>query len=170
MRQCEECTVCCYIGGVHEELLEKPAHTDCPHLTEGGCGLHGKPERPFTCQAFRCAWLHGFGGEEDRPDKVGAMVTINSWGGNTKGGDRSNWIFVIDIEPGAHAGPAKDIVLDVVRRVPVPAIVVDADARPPDDTGDYVVIRGDLMSRASRMAGMCRGWLSSDVGVYQLRT
>jgi hypothetical protein len=30
--------------------------------------------RPEACRAYSCAWLHGLGAEQDRPDKCGILI------------------------------------------------------------------------------------------------
>ncbi len=36
------------------KVLPHKENGDCIHLTEGGCALFGKPERPYVCRTFDC--------------------------------------------------------------------------------------------------------------------
>jgi Fe-S-cluster containining protein len=56
--------------GVQE--LEKPANQECSHLCSNGCGIYAR--RPVSCQAFKCWWLQGALGDDERPDKVGFVI------------------------------------------------------------------------------------------------
>lgn len=55
--------------------LDKPLNAWCRHATleggAGGCGIYRS--RPGVCRSFRCGWLDGLGGEQDRPDRLGVM-------------------------------------------------------------------------------------------------
>lgn len=81
-RECGDCIVCCVYPRIPQ--LEKPPMTHCENLNlpgpvepnmayytgsseEGNCKIY--KNRPPVCQAYKCAWLKGYGGEEDRPDK-----------------------------------------------------------------------------------------------------
>ena len=51
----------------------------CLHQREGPpapCAIHQQPARPELCGAYRCAWLQGHFEEEDRPDRIGAVLDI----------------------------------------------------------------------------------------------
>lgn len=55
--------------------LAKLGGRPCLHqLSEGGCRVH--PQRPSVCRAYRCAWLGGAFGPEDRPDRLGALLDL----------------------------------------------------------------------------------------------
>lgn len=70
MRECGECVACCRDLSVTE--LEKPAYVPCDKLCDKGCSIY--EERPDVCRNFHCAWIQGHLGEDDRPDKSGAIV------------------------------------------------------------------------------------------------
>jgi Fe-S-cluster containining protein len=70
-RTCGNCQVCCTVYGIRE--LDKPTSTRCRHLYEHGCNIY--PLRPDECRRFRCGWLLGFGGDNDRPDASGFVVS-----------------------------------------------------------------------------------------------
>ena len=88
-RKCGTCPACC--TAMHIAELDKPAGVKCKHLVEGGCGIYPTPEdpvdkRPVGCQIFSCLWMSGKGDVNDRPDRVGAVLTIeNFFNGNPSG-------------------------------------------------------------------------------------
>lgn len=77
-RSCGECTLCCTLLRVDE--LRKLGGTPCVHLRRApeapGCGVHA--ERPRVCRAYACLWLSGGLEEEDRPDRLGAVLDLVS--------------------------------------------------------------------------------------------
>lgn len=52
---CRTCTYCCALPQI--EALAKPAYRPCSHIADGGCSIHGRPERPGACAAYACAYL-----------------------------------------------------------------------------------------------------------------
>lgn len=52
---CRTCTYCCVLPQI--EALAKPAYRPCVHIADGGCSIHGRPERPSACSAYACAYL-----------------------------------------------------------------------------------------------------------------
>ena len=77
LRSCGECSLCCTVLRVDE--LAKLGGTPCTHLREGGgCGIYS--QRPKICRAYRCLWLRGKLREEDRPDRLGAVLDLVSTG------------------------------------------------------------------------------------------
>jgi hypothetical protein len=72
-RACGPCSLCCVVLRVDE--IGKPGGTPCPELSPGGgCGIHAT--RPGICRAYRCLWLQGGLEEEDRPDRLGAVLDV----------------------------------------------------------------------------------------------
>lgn len=69
-RKCGGCTVCCDTLVIPE--LRKPFGQKCPHSCAIGCQIYAV--RPNSCKSFKCAWLMGYGDEEDRPDKSDALA------------------------------------------------------------------------------------------------
>jgi hypothetical protein len=61
--------------------LEKLGGTPCRQLRPqgGGCGIHAR--RPQICRSYECLWLRGGLREEDRPDRLGAVVDLDPSGG-----------------------------------------------------------------------------------------
>ena len=84
-RSCGECKLCCTALSLHERgtradgtryEFAKPMFAPCAHECAKGCAVYSKPEKPYACRTFRCAWLEGCGPEEARPDKIGAVVSF----------------------------------------------------------------------------------------------
>jgi len=72
-RSCGPCSLCCTLLRVDE--LAKLGGRPCLHqLPAGGCAVH--PRRPGVCRAYRCAWLGGAFEQDDRPDRLGAVLDL----------------------------------------------------------------------------------------------
>lgn len=59
--------------------LRKLGGVACLHQREETatpCSIHGLPERPELCGAYRCAWLQGRFEDGDRPDRIGAVLDV----------------------------------------------------------------------------------------------
>jgi hypothetical protein len=56
--------------------LGKLAGTPCPKLRAGGHGCSIYEGRPRICRAYRCLWLRGGLRDEDRPDRLGAVLDV----------------------------------------------------------------------------------------------
>lgn len=70
-RRCGACSLCCTVLRVDE--LAKLGGRACLHQRSGGgCAVHDA--RPGVCRAYRCAWLRGAFAEDDRPDRLGAVL------------------------------------------------------------------------------------------------
>ena len=80
-RACGDCTLCCTVLRVDE--LGKPGGTPCAklRLDGGGCAIHER--RPGICRRYRCLWLQGAFDEEDRPDRLGAVLDLLTRAGTT---------------------------------------------------------------------------------------
>jgi hypothetical protein len=165
-RQCGSCSMCCTVPLVDEGTFYKAPYTKCKHQGQsetGSCGIFNTDERPNTCKKFDCAWRRGFGTDEDRPDKSGLMLSINNMNGGW-------WIFGIEDRDRALYA-AKHVVIQMMNTANLPAIISKHDARPPNDLGDYVVVRRDMLPRAQRIIGSLIDYLDTEqeFGVYQLR-
>lgn len=64
--------------------------------------------------------------------------------------------------------PLPQILLTVAHAVKLPIIVVDHSARPPFDTGDYVLVSEDLAPRAKSMLGPLMRSYPQKVRLYEL--
>jgi len=87
-RDCGECIACCVYPSIDDPELKKDSMTHCPNLTLPGGATPGRvfmagtkcgnckiyPTRPKTCGNYTCAWLQGYGDEDDRPDKSLILV------------------------------------------------------------------------------------------------
>lgn len=158
MRTCGPCTVCCYIGEVPE--LGKGPHTLCPHQGVG-CGIFGQPERPMVCSGFGCAWLRELLPEDARPDRIGVMFSLNFT-------ERGVVALAIEAAPGALETTAREALVHLAHLVKCPIIVSSFESKPPEDRGDFVVVRDELAPRARAIIGEIL-WREGDVGVYRFR-
>jgi hypothetical protein len=70
-RACGECTACCTVLAIAE--LDKPIHTDCVHASTKGCGIYEM--RPKSCREYECLWRIGLGTLEQRPDRLGLVIS-----------------------------------------------------------------------------------------------
>ena len=81
-RSCSGCDLCCTVLRVDE--LHKLGGVPCVHLRSGavgavvgeswGCAIHQR--RPAICRDYRCLWLRGGLGADDRPDRLGAVLDV----------------------------------------------------------------------------------------------
>ena len=79
LRVCGGCTACCESLEVREGSFHKGAGERCPQCLAGrGCGIYS--ERPLVCEAFRCEWLKGWGGKDERPDCTGIILDFHREG------------------------------------------------------------------------------------------
>jgi len=159
MRQCGECEVCCEIAEVKEDDFFKPAFQKCPHQC-GGCAIYGKLQRPGICNAYQCSWLRGFGIEEDRPDKNSIMVSINRI-------DNFDFVTVIETEKNSAMTSGKDMIVDIVTKINLPAIIFDCESSPPK-TGDRLVIHKNIEHRCGGMMGDFIEKLNDEITMYKL--
>ena len=72
-RRCGSCSLCCSVLRVDD--LAKLGGRPCMHQIAGaGCAVHAV--RPNVCRAYRCAWLAGAFRDDDRPDRLGAVLDL----------------------------------------------------------------------------------------------
>ena len=162
MRECGDCQVCCVVAAVHDGVVDSPAWTPCKYQCATGCSIYGKQERPKVCSSFECAWKRGLGPDDDRPDKIGAMFSVN----RTENGKAIG--FCMETAPDAVKTTARGMAT-AFARTGLPLIVVKHGQKPPEDRGDWVVIRKDLVPLAHAMLGPLEETLASDVGMYVFR-
>lgn len=165
-RECGDCSVCCYIAEVNGYDFVKAPHSNCPYLSpsdKGQCSIYGQSQRPAVCSTFQCSWLRGYGADNDRPDQNGIMVSVNDMNGG-------RWIFVIEIQPNAFRTTGKNIILDIASKIDLPVIVVDYNSKPPNDKGDYVIVKKSLLNRSKQLIREHLGFLdeSEEFGIYNL--
>src|SRR5262245_37684742 len=70
-RPCGGCTACCTALEVSE--LAKPCGIQCVMVKDGGCA--GYEDRPPSCKQYLCGWKLGMGGDAQRPDKLGVVMS-----------------------------------------------------------------------------------------------
>jgi hypothetical protein len=115
------------------------------HQSEAnGCRVYER--RPGICRAYRCAWLGGAFDEEDRPDRLGAVLDLVPRGDSIR-------LVIRQVDPGAMArSPRLREIADEMRSsMPVEirdvANVLDPDhpftVLQPD--GQDLLIAGDLV-------------------------
>lgn len=76
-RACGSCTLCCKVLGVRE--IDKLSGEWCRHaVSKRGCAIYA--DRPETCRTFRCLWLDGLTGDDDRPDRVHGVLSTTASG------------------------------------------------------------------------------------------
>ncbi len=99
-RSCGTCSLCCTILRVDE--LAKPAGRDCVHQRgPEGCGIHAT--RPPICRAYRCLWLQGGLEDDERPDRTGGIVDLETTGVGLRLGIRENRPGAFDVSPSLQA-------------------------------------------------------------------
>ncbi len=91
-RSCGPCASCCTVLRVDE--LAKPARQPCEKLRSDRSGCSIYDSRPSICRRYACAWLLGSFGDEDRPDRLGAVLDL------VFRGDRL-WLEIHEESPGA---------------------------------------------------------------------
>jgi hypothetical protein len=97
-RRCGTCRVCCRLPEL--PALGKPLDVVCRHVnsddrSEAGCSVFGSAARPQVCGQFKCGWLLGLGGENDRPDKLGVLMQP------TVRGEHEQVLAFVEDQPGA---------------------------------------------------------------------
>lgn len=82
---CGSCTLCCTVMKVTVTDDDvKPAHVQCQHCTDQGCGIY--LNRPDACSGFKCLWLASQDypparlAAELRPDRTGVVLDLNTAG------------------------------------------------------------------------------------------
>ena len=160
-RTCGECAVCCI--DVRIEPLDKPAREPCRNLGPGhvSCTVHGTNAQPKVCKAFLCAWIQGAGGEDDRPDKIGVMVTVQQI-------ENGTFALALEHKPGAVLATGQPMITAVATSTKLPVIVSDYESLPPHDKGDRVAVHSSIMYRARRLLGEMLTWIGPDVALFRL--
>lgn len=114
-RSCGACSLCCTVLRV--DALHKLGGVRCVHQrAEGGCGIYAA--RPSICRAYRCLWLRGSLREEDRPDRLGAVLDLVTEGLQTL-------LVIREAEPGAFDRSPRLGEIAASYRESIPVRVVD---------------------------------------------
>jgi Fe-S-cluster containining protein len=76
MRDCGSCSACCtwLIGDAYGHPFG--GGKSCKFLCESGCSVH--KARPKVCEKYFCAWAQELIDEDLRPDKCGALVSVEN--------------------------------------------------------------------------------------------
>ncbi|MEZ4332255.1 MAG: hypothetical protein R3F35_10905 [Myxococcota bacterium] len=122
-RRCGSCSLCCTVLRV--DALAKPAGRDCVHQRAiGGCAIHA--ERPPICRAYHCLWLQGGLEDDERPDRTGGVVDLETTGVGLR-------LAVREARPGAFdASPALQAIAERFRPSMPIRITDTADVADPD--------------------------------------
>lgn len=122
-RSCGTCSLCCTILRVDE--LAKPAGRDCVHQRgAAGCGIHAT--RPPICRAYRCLWLQGGLEDDERPDRTGGIVDLETTGVGLR-------LAIRETRPGAFDGSPSLQAIAERFRSSMPVRITDAqDPMDPD--------------------------------------
>jgi hypothetical protein len=164
-RECGECYVCCEITEVVGAAFKKPAKVQCPFLKDCPtykCGIY--ETRPECCSTFQCAWLKDYGDEDARPDKCHVMLSVNTMNGG-------NWIFAMETEKDAVITTGKEIIMELIESLLLPAIVVKHGFNPENNKGDYVIVHQLLLFKSKQLIGKFLGYLDDEetFGMYELK-
>jgi len=123
--------------------LRKLGGTPCVHQrldteearVHGGCRIHAT--RPAICRAYRCLWLQGGLAEEDRPDRLGAVLDLVAVGAGAR-------LEIREAEPGAFDASPRLQALAARYRRTVPVRITDvADPLDPDRPFRVLLPDGD---------------------------
>lgn len=125
-RSCGACSHCCTVLRVDE--LGKRAGLDCVHQRrergEQGCGIHAT--RPSICRSYHCLWLQGGLEDDERPDRTGGIVDLETTGIGLRLGIREVRRGAYDASPALQAIAAR-------YREQMPVRITDAhDVMDPD--------------------------------------
>ena len=151
--------------------LAKLGGRPCLHQRpEGGCAVHAR--RPGICRAYRCAWLAGAFGDDDRPDRLGAVLDL------VTRGDAPRLVVRQQAEDAyARSERLREIVAEARRTMPVElrdaSDVLDPDRpyRVLEPGGDELEIAGDVVRvrRDGRLVEERRApWLERTVRALSL--
>ena len=106
--------------------LRKLGGVPCPQLRDDppGCGIHAS--RPRICRRYRCLWLQGKLDEQDRPDRLGAVVDLVSQAGVAH-------LLIREAERGAfERSPRLQAIAERFREAVPVRIADDRDSTDPD--------------------------------------
>jgi len=139
-RVCGSCSLCCTLLRVDE--LGKLGGTPCLHQRsghpDGGCGVHA--ERPRICRGYRCLWLQGKLEDGDRPDRLGAVLSLTTEG-------ETPTLFVHEARTGAFdASPRLQEIAGRFREA-LPVRVSDSDDVLDSDRPIRVLLAGGVEHR-----------------------
>lgn len=123
-RRCGACSLCCTVLRV--DALRKLGGAHCIHqdIAGPGCAIHAT--RPGICRAYRCLWLGGGLEDDDRPDRLGAVLDVVSDGATVR-------LEIREAAPGRFDASPRLRAIAEQYRVSMPVRVSDvAEVRDPD--------------------------------------
>lgn len=127
-RSCGSCSLCCTVLRVDE--LGKLGGSRCVHQRvddpNGGCGIHAS--RPSICRGYRCLWLSGSLETTDRPDLLGAFLSLTTEG-------ETQMLSIHEAGTGAFEASPRLQEIAAGFRAAVPVRVSDAEAVMDPDRG-----------------------------------
>lgn len=133
LRGCGECSLCCTVLRVDE--LAKLGGVDCVHQNASGPGCAIHAQRPGICRAYRCLWLQGGLGDEDRPDRLRAVLDVVASGPDVR-------LEIREAEPGAFDGSQRLQAIAERHRVSMPVRITDVGAVMDEDRPYRVLLPG----------------------------
>lgn len=146
-RSCGTCSLCCTLLRVDE--LSKAAGRDCVHQQrprdggsggDAGCGIYAS--RPPICRGYRCLWLQGGLEDDERPDRTGGIVDLESRGTGVM-------LRIQEVRRGAFdASPSLRAIADRYRDE-MPVRVSDAEDVEDPDRPFRVLLSGGLEQRVA---------------------
>jgi hypothetical protein len=85
-------------------------------------------------------------------------------------GEEFTWPMATELQRGAVFGKGRSFLERVTALNGSPVIIIGCDATPPDDKGDWVIVKDELARRSSRLMGTFLDYLDVDksMGVYEL--
>jgi hypothetical protein len=114
-RSCGACQACCVVYHIDGLEQESPRWVPCHKLCDAGCGIY--TDRPDGCRTFRCAWLGGWGEDDQRPDRLG--VLIERLQARPRIGVEEKILATELAEDSARTPRARAVLLELKRTLPV---------------------------------------------------
>jgi hypothetical protein len=134
-RVCGACSLCCTLLRV--DALAKLGGTPCRHQLvgnpAGGCGIHAR--RPEICRGYRCLWLSGSLEDSDRPDRLGAVLSLATAGETPS-------LFVHEAQRGAFDASPRLQEIASVWRESLPVRISDSESVMDPDRPQRVLLPG----------------------------
>jgi hypothetical protein len=139
--------------------LAKLGGTPCVHVVAagdgdgGGCGIHAR--RPAICRGYRCLWLSGKLLDEDRPDRLGAVLDLVPTSG---GGGGALRLSIREGTPGAFERSSRLQEIAALFREQLPVRITDvADVLDPGRPFRVLLANGEEQRVAGDVVTTLRG-------------
>jgi Fe-S-cluster containining protein len=150
--------------------LKKLGGVSCAALGARGCTIYER--RPHICRAYQCLWLQGKLDEEDRPDRLGAVLDVVFEGGTTL-------LAIREASPGAFTASARLRVIAERYREAMPVRITgtedvlasDAPVRTLLPGGEELLARGEVVTRllgGREIESIRAPWLERSLGRVSL--